>query len=110
MTEEIKVYIEKYSEEIQELYEKLRTLVLESVSVEVTETMWAKLPSYYRGEKFVRLIPFKDHINIEACETLKYKEELKDYKLTPKGMLQIYLNQDIPDEILKKIFAETLTQ
>lgn len=110
MTEEIKVYIEKYSEEIQELFEKLRTLVLESVSVEVTETMWAKLPSYYRGEKFVRLIPFKDHINIEACETLKYKEELKDYKLTPKGMLQIYLNQDIPDEILKKIFAETLTQ
>lgn len=110
MTEEIKVYIEKYSEEIQELYEKLRTLVLESVSEELTETMWAKLPSYYRGEKFVRLIPFKDHINIEACEILKYKEELKDYKLTPKGMLQIYLNQDIPDEILKKIFAETLIQ
>lgn len=110
MTEEIKVYIEKYSEEIQELYEKLRTLVLESVSEELTETMWAKLPSYYRGEKFVRLIPFKDHINIEACEILKYKEELKGYKLTPKGMLQIYLKQDIPDETLKNIFAETLTQ
>lgn len=110
MTEEIKVYIEKYSEEIQKVFERLRTLVFESVSGEVTETLWAKIPSYYRGEKFARLIPFKDHINIEACEILKYKEELKDYKLTPKGMLQIYLNQDIPDEILKKIFAETLTQ
>lgn len=109
MTEEIKVYIEKYSDEVKELFCKLRSLVLESVSAEVTETMWAKIPSYYAGERFVRLIPFKDHINIEAYAMLSHKEELKGYKLTPKGMLQIYLNQDIPKETLKKVFVETLT-
>ena len=26
----------------------------------------------------------------------------------PKGMLQIYLKQDIPYEVLKQVFAETL--
>lgn len=32
----------------------------------IEEKMWAKIPSYYYGEKFVRIIPFKDHINVEA--------------------------------------------
>ena len=26
--------------------------------------MWAKLPSDYSGERFARLIPFRDHINM----------------------------------------------
>ena len=29
------------------------------------------------------------------------------YKITPKEMLQIYLKQDIPGEVLKQIFLET---
>lgn len=70
--------------------------------------MWAKIPSYYVGKSFVRLIPFKDHINVEAFFILNHKEELTGYKITPKGMLQIFLKQDIPAEVLRKIFAETL--
>ena len=70
--------------------------------------MWAKLPSYYVGEAFVRLIPFKDHINIEAQAVVQHKEEFAGYKITPKGMVQIFVNQDIPYEVLKQIFAETL--
>ena len=70
--------------------------------------MWAKLPSYYIGENFVRLIPFKDHINIEAQAVVQHKEEFAGYKITPKGMVQIFVNQDIPYEVLKQIFAETL--
>ncbi len=70
--------------------------------------MWAKIPSYYVDESFVRLISFKDHINIEARAAIQHKEELVGYKFTPKGMVQIYLKQDIPYEVLKQIFAETL--
>ena len=58
--------------------------------------------------KFVEVIPFKDHINIEAQSIIQHKEELADYKITPKGMVQIYLKQIIPCDILKQIFAETL--
>ncbi|MGN1159527.1 MAG: DUF1801 domain-containing protein [Lachnospiraceae bacterium] len=108
MNEQVKDYIDKYPSEIIVMYNKLRKMILDSVSCEPEETLWAKLPSYYVGESYVRLIPFKDHINIEAQAVIQHKEELTGYKITPKGMVQIYLKQDIPYEVLKQIFAETL--
>ena len=108
MNEQVKDYIGKYPSEIIEMYNNLRQIILESTSCEPEETLWAKLPSYYVGESFVRLIPFKDHINIEARSVIQHKEELAGYKITPKGMLQIYVKQDVPYEVLKQIFAEEL--
>lgn len=108
MNEQVKEYIDKYPSEIVDMYEKLRKLIFDSVSCEPEETLWAKLPSYYVGDAFVRLIPFKDHINIEAQAIVQYEKELTGYKITPKGMLQIYENQNVPGEILMQIFAETL--
>ncbi len=35
-------------------------------------------------------------------------EEVREYKITPKGMLQIFLKQDIPTDVLKQKFAEML--
>lgn len=108
MNEQVKDYIDKYPSEIIDMYNNLRKIIFDSVSCRIEETMWAKLPSYYFGDSFVRLIPFKNHINIEAQAVIPHKEELACYKITPKGMLQIYLKQDIPYEVLKQIFAETL--
>ncbi len=108
MNEQVKNYIDKYPSEIIDMYNQLRKLIFDSASCEIEETLWAKLPSYYVGEAFVRLIPFKDHINIEAQAIIQHKEELASYKMTPKGMVQIYLKQDIPYDVLKQIFAETL--
>jgi len=108
MNEVVKEYLEKYPREVIEMHNTLRQLIYDSVSSEPEETLWAKLPSYYVGESFVRLIPFKDHINIEANAVLEYKDALVDYKVTPKGMLQIFLKQDIPTDVLKQIFADTL--
>ena len=108
MNVQVKDYIDKYPSEIIDMYNSLRQTVYDSVSCELEEKLWAKLPSYYVGESFVRLIPFKDHINIEAQAVIQHKEELTGYKITPKGMVQIYLKQDIPYEVLKKIFVETL--
>ena len=108
MNEQVKDYIDKYPSEIIDMYNSLRQIIFDSVSCKPEEVLWAKLPSYYVGESFVRLIPFKDHINIEAKAVMQHKEEVTGYKITPKGMLQIYLKQGIPYEILKQIFAETL--
>ena len=108
MNEQVKDYIDKYPREIIDMYNHLRQMIFDSVSCEPEETLWAKLPSYYVGESFVRLILFKDHINIEAQAVIQHKEKLAGYKITPKGMVQIYLKQDIPCEMLKQIFAETL--
>lgn len=90
------------------MFNNLRQMIIDSVSCELEEALWAKLPSYCVGKSFVRLIPFKDHVNIEAQAVISHKKELVGYKITPKGMLQIYLKQDIPSEILKQIFVETL--
>ena len=108
MNEQVKEYIDKYPNNIIEMYNTLRKLIFDSVSSEPQETMWAKLPTYYVGESFVRLIPFKDHINLEAKAVLANTEMLSGYKVTPKGMLQIFLKQDIPTDVLKRIFADTL--
>lgn len=108
MIEQIKTYLEKYPQEIVDMFATLRQLIYDSVSVDVEETMWAKLPSYYNGEKVVRLIPFKDHINVEASAVIQHNDKLADYKITPKGMLQIYVKQNIPNDVLLQVFAETL--
>ena len=95
MNEQVKNYVDKYPSEIIDMYNDLRKIIFDSVSCELEETMWAKLPSYYVGESFVRLIPFKDHINVEAKAVIQHEEELARYKITPKGMVQIYLKQDM---------------
>lgn len=108
MNNEIQNHIEKYCDGIQNLFYNLRKLIIQSVPYKVEEKMWAKLPSYYLGEKFIRIIPFKDHINIEARAIIEHDNQLNQYKKTPKGMLQIYLNQDIPENVLNSIFRKTL--
>ena len=108
MNEQVREYIDKYPSEIVDMYNNIRQIIFDSVSSEPEETLWAKLPSYYVGETFVRLIPFKDHINIEANAVSEYKEVLSSYKVTPKGMLQIFLKQELPIDVLKQIFAKTL--
>lgn len=108
MNQEIITYVEKYPEEIQNLFQNLRTIILNSTDKAVEEKLWAKLPSYYVEERFIRLIPFKDHINIEAHQISDYADKLAGYKFTATGMVQIGIKQAIPEDILKNIFNETL--
>ena len=74
MNEQVKEYLEKFPCEIKDLFGSLRSLIYDSVKAEIKETLWAKLPSYYVGDSFVRLIAFKDHINIEAKAVLAHKK------------------------------------
>ena len=109
MSEDVQNYLNKYSDELKQLFMKIREQIMESIPCEAEERLWAKLPSYYVGDKFVRLIPFKDHINVEASALLSHKTELEQYKMTPKGMLKIYLNQE-PVSLFQTIFQETLME
>ncbi len=108
MNKQIGVYLEKFPCEVNELFNAIRCIIFDAAPIKPEELMWAKLPSYYVGASFVRLIPFKDHINIEAKAAAEHKDELAGYKMTPKGMLQIYIDQKLPADALKHIFAETL--
>ena len=110
MNELVKEYIGKYPSEIIEMFYSLRQMIFDSAPCEPEEILWAKMPSYYEGKNFVRLIPFKDHINVEALAITLHREALSGYRMTPKGMLQIFTNQQIPREVLMRVFKETLTR
>lgn len=107
MNEQVSIYLEKFPAEIVDLFNGIRNIIFDTDSAKPQEILWAKLPSYYVGESFVRIIAFKDHINIEAKAMAEHKDELSGYKMTPKGMLQIFVGQEVPVDILKRVFAET---
>lgn len=107
MKEDICTYLEKFEEQTKQRFYDLHKLIYESTSSSIGEKLWARLPSFYVNDNFVRLIPFKDHINIEAKAIVFHKDELLGYKITPKGMLQIFHNQQVPCELLKTIFKES---
>ncbi len=108
MNKSIENFLAPFDELTRQRFEILYELILESTSQAVEEKIWAKLPSIYCGNNFVRLIPFKDHINIEAKGILAFQNELKEYRFTPKGMLQIGHQQEIPVKALRLIFKDIL--
>jgi uncharacterized protein YdhG (YjbR/CyaY superfamily) len=107
MNEEFDKYLEKFTAETKNRFVLLVELVHESTSQAIEERLWAKLPSFYVGDHFVRIIPFNDHINIQAKAILSHQESLGEFQVTPKGMLQIKHKQIVPVEILKKIIQES---
>ncbi|QUH19388.1 DUF1801 domain-containing protein [Alkaliphilus sp. B6464] len=108
MNTDIYDYLEKFDEPTKQRFYILHKLICESTSNNIVEKLWVKLPSFYVDDNFIRIIPFKDHINIEARTVTSHRDDLLEYKITPKGMLQIFHNQQIPEEILKTIFEEIL--
>ncbi len=104
----VEACLSRYSGEVRGLFLALRSLVL-GAAEGVEEKMWARLPSYYAGESFVRLIPCKDHVNVEARAIAHSREKLSGYRLTPKGMLQVFPPQPIPEAALGDIFRDTLS-
>ena len=108
MKEEIYNYLETFNEETKQRFHQLYNLIYENTSCTIDEKMWAKLPSFYSHDNFIRIIPFKDHINIEARAAVLYSEELSAYKFTPKGMLQIFHSQPVPEELFITIIKESL--
>ncbi len=101
MNQEFERYLEKFDEETRKQFMMLDELVHESTSQTIVEKLWAKIPSFYVGDHFVRLIPFKDHINIQAKAIISHKQSLNEFQITPKGMLQIKHTQKVPIEELK---------
>ena len=94
----------KYTDEIQQLFCELRILIIQSVSCDIEEKLWAKIPSYYDGDRFIRLIPFKDHINIEAAAIIENKDTLGfvRYLLIPTKC-PIIINWNLESKVAEQV-------
>jgi len=108
MDHNIEKFIASFDPLTIERFKILYQLALESTPRQVEEKLWARLPTIACGENFIRLSPFKDHINIEAAGLAGHKDQLAGYRFTPKGMLQIGQTQEIPAETLQQVFRESL--
>lgn len=106
----------------QELLYEIDKIVHQSVSSNLNEKIWSKMPMYYIGSRSIILALFSDHINIVSNPAiyknedvhpnavLANKDALTEYKITPKGMLQIYVNDKIPTDLLFKIFRDNFDE
>lgn len=108
-SQEITEYFTKYEAEKAERLETIRALIHENIP-EINEKMWTRVPCFYIDKTSIVIRVFGDHINFIADTVVQYKSELIDYKITPKGMLQILDNQELPLDTLKKIIRAMLLQ
>jgi uncharacterized protein YdhG (YjbR/CyaY superfamily) len=102
--QEITEYFAKYEPEKIERLETIRTVIHESMP-EINEKMWTKVPCFYISKVSIVIRVFGDHVNFITDTVVQYKGELLEYKITPKGMLQIFDNQQLPLDTLKKIIC-----
>jgi uncharacterized protein YdhG (YjbR/CyaY superfamily) len=104
--QEVTDYILQYEGEKAERLERIRGILHEEVP-EIKEKLWTKVPCFYIDKKTIVIRVFKDHINLFAEGTTQYKDELADYSITPKGALQIFDQQDLPEKVLGKIVRDS---
>lgn len=102
--QEITEYFARYELEKVERLETIRTLIHKSIP-EIDEKIWAKVPCFYTDKVSIVIRVFGDHINFIADTVIQHKDELLEYKITPKGMLQIFDNQELPLSTLEKIIC-----
>ncbi len=110
MNNEITQFFEKYPQEIAALCFAIRETIFALPQLKIEEKMWAKMPSYYCGDRFIRIIPFKNHINLEASGFALHKKEFEGYLFTPKGMLQLFPKQNVDTQLLQLVFLDTLRE
>ncbi len=102
---EITEYFSKYEPEKIARLEALRTLIHESIP-EINEKMWTKVPCFYTDKITIVIRVFGDHINFITDKVIQFRDELLEYKITPKGMLQVFDNQQMPLGTIKKIICD----
>lgn len=105
---EVSDYFASYGVEKEKRLESIRNTIHDIVP-DIKEKMWTKVPCFYIDKTTIVIRVFNDHINIFADKVFQYKDELSEYKITPKGALQIFDNQAIPFETLSKIFRSCFT-
>lgn len=103
--QEITDYFGKYEMDKVERLECIRELIHDSVP-HINEKMWTKVPCFYIDKTSIVIRVFGDHFNIFADTIVQYEGELAEYKITPKGALQIFDNQALPLKVLRKIFSD----
>jgi uncharacterized protein YdhG (YjbR/CyaY superfamily) len=96
-------YIAGYPADIQQILQKIRTIVHETAP-EAQETISYQVPTFTLKGNLVHFAAFKSHISFFPASSgvEKFKNELEGYK-TSKGTIQFPLGQPIPYDLIRRI-------
>lgn len=96
-------YILQFPNEVQEILEKLRSVIKESAP-DAVEKISYQMPTYYQHGNLVHFAAFKSHIGFypDPSGIEAFKEELSKYK-GAKGSVQFPIGKPIPYELISRI-------
>jgi hypothetical protein len=103
MSKDVLMYVSAFPTPIQSRYEQLRQLLFQ-VEPNIEPYLWAGVPTFQTTNRFVRFILFKDHININTSLGISILELKPPYKVTPKGMVQLFLSDILEEAWLVELF------
>ena len=99
-------YIGMFPKEVQELLEKIRSII-KTGAPEAVESIAYAMPAYKtNGKPLVYFAAFAKHIGFYATPSghSEFESELSTYK-QGKGSVQFPLNKPIPFDLIKRIVA-----
>jgi uncharacterized protein YdhG (YjbR/CyaY superfamily) len=99
-SDEVTRYFQQFDTEKCKRLEALRNC-FHTFDTALSEKLWTGVPCFYNSNKMIVLRAFKDHINIAADSIVANDARFDGYKITPKGMLQIFDDQPLPIDGLK---------
>lgn len=101
--ESIDEYISQFPAEVQEILQKLRTVIKEAAP-EAVEKISYQMPTFALSGNLVHFAAFKNHIGFYPAPSgiEAFKAELSGYK-GAKGSVQFPLNQELPYELISRI-------
>ena len=100
----VDTYISTFPSEVQEIMQKLRALIMDTVP-ECSEEFSYGMPAYkLHGKPLVYFAGYKKHIGFYATPTghTEFQKELSQYK-QGKGSVQFPLDAPIPYELIERI-------
>lgn len=96
-------YIAMYPEDIQQILEKVRTVIKAAAPDAVEKISW-QMPTFYMKENLVHFAPQKTHLGFYpgADGVAAFQDKLGAYKTT-KGAIQFPIDRPIPYELITEI-------
>lgn len=112
----INEYIETFNSDAVNYYNNIKQVIINS-DEHVKERLFAGQIAFYKEKTLKKtfhsspvivLAFFKDHVNVFASGNSIYKDSLPMYTFTEKDTMQIYYDTPLEEDILKKLFSESL--
>ncbi|PKO05006.1 MAG: hypothetical protein CVU41_13920 [Chloroflexi bacterium HGW-Chloroflexi-3] len=99
----IEEYIVQFPNKIQEILQKIRTVIKEAAP-DASEKISYQMPTFYLHGNLVHFAAFKTHIGFYPVPSgiEKFKEELSQYK-GGKGSVQFPLDEPIPYDLIRRV-------